>query len=51
MEPEALAAQLLMLMDGAWVAARMFKRANPARHVGAAAQALLEAHRPPTRSR
>lgn len=50
-EPEALADQLLMLMDGAWVAARMFKRANPARHVGTAAQALLEAHRQRRRSR
>lgn len=50
-EPEALADQLLMLMDGAWVAARMFDRASPARHVAAAAKALLEAHRQPTRSR
>ena len=44
-EPEALADQLLMLMDGAWVAARMFGRSNPARHVAAAAEALLRAHR------
>jgi AcrR family transcriptional regulator len=43
-EPAALADQLLMLMDGAWVAARMFGRSNPARHVRAAAEALLRAH-------
>jgi AcrR family transcriptional regulator len=43
-EPEVLADQLLMLMDGAWVAARMFDRASPARHVAAAAEALLQAH-------
>jgi AcrR family transcriptional regulator len=44
-EPAVLADQLLLLMDGAWVAARMFGRANPARHVAAAAEALLHAHR------
>ena len=44
-DPDALADQLLMLMDGAWVAARMFTRSNPARHVTAAADALLQAHR------
>jgi hypothetical protein len=43
-EPEALADRLLMLMDGAWVAARMFDRANPARHVAGAAEAILQAH-------
>jgi AcrR family transcriptional regulator len=43
-EPEALADQLLMLMDGAWVAARMFDRSNPARHVTSAAEALVRAH-------
>jgi AcrR family transcriptional regulator len=43
-EPQALADQLLMLMDGAWVAARMFDRSNPARHVSSAAEALLRAH-------
>jgi AcrR family transcriptional regulator len=43
-DPDALADQLLMLMDGAWVAARMFDRANPARHVADAARALLRAH-------
>jgi AcrR family transcriptional regulator len=44
-DPAVLADQLLMLMDGAWVAARMFGRANPARHVADAAKALLHAHR------
>jgi AcrR family transcriptional regulator len=43
----SLAAQLLLLMDGAWVAARVFGReSNPAADVGAAARALIEAHRP-----
>lgn len=44
-EPGALADQLLMLMDGAWVAARLFDRGSPARHVAAAAKTLLRAHR------
>jgi AcrR family transcriptional regulator len=43
-DPDVLADQLLMLMDGAWVAARMFDRSNPARHVVDAARALLRAH-------
>jgi len=43
-DPESLAAQLLLLMDGAWVAARMFGPRNHARAVGDAAQALIEAH-------
>ena len=43
-DPDVLADQLLMLMEGAWVAARMFGRANPARHVADAAKALLNAH-------
>ncbi len=43
----SLAAQLLLLMDGAWVAARVFAReSSPAADVGAAARALVEAHRP-----
>jgi AcrR family transcriptional regulator len=45
--PEALADQLLLLMDGAWVAARMFGPGNPATHVAAAAQALIEAQQRP----
>jgi AcrR family transcriptional regulator len=43
--PDALADQLLMLMDGAWVAARMFRRETPAAHVLDAARAVLAAHR------
>jgi AcrR family transcriptional regulator len=43
-EPEDLADQLLLLMDGAWVAARMFGPRNPGAQVAAAAGALIEAH-------
>ncbi|GAB4215568.1 MAG: TetR family transcriptional regulator [Roseiflexaceae bacterium] len=43
-DPEALAGHLLLLMDGAWVATRMFGPDNPARHVARAAAALIEAH-------
>src|SRR5512133_152288 len=46
-DPEALADQLLLLMDGAWVAARMFGPGNPSAQVAAAATALIEAHRRP----
>jgi len=42
--PEALAEQLLLLMDGAWAAARMFGPDNPGAQVAAAARALIEAH-------
>jgi AcrR family transcriptional regulator len=42
--PETLAAQLLLLMDGAWVAARMFGPRNPAAKVAEAAEALIAAH-------
>jgi AcrR family transcriptional regulator len=45
--PEALAAQLLLLMDGAWVAARIFGTKSPAARVTDAAQALVEAHSAP----
>ncbi len=45
-DPEGLAAQLLLLMDGAWVAARMFGPDNHARGIVAAATALIEAHDP-----
>jgi AcrR family transcriptional regulator len=41
--PGMLAEQLLLLMDGAFVAARMFGPNNPARHVAQAAATLLEA--------
>lgn len=43
-DAEALADQLLLLMDGAWVAARMFDRQSPVRHVADAARALIDAH-------
>lgn len=45
-DPDALADELLMLMDGAWVAARMFRRRSPAAHLLSAARALIDAHRP-----
>jgi AcrR family transcriptional regulator len=45
-DPDDLAAELLLLMDGAWVAARMFGPANHAGSVGSAARALIEAHTP-----
>ena len=41
-DPDALAAQLLLLMDGAFVASRMFHDSSPAAHVGPAATALIE---------
>jgi len=41
--PETLARQLLLLMDGAWVAARMFGPRNPAAGVAEAARALIAA--------
>lgn len=44
-DADALGAQLLLLMDGAFIAARMFPPgANPAAQVGAAARSLLRAH-------
>jgi AcrR family transcriptional regulator len=43
-DPDGLAAQLLLLMDGAWVAARMFGPQNHAKSVGEAARALIDAH-------
>jgi len=43
-DPQALAGQLLLLMDGAWVAARMFGPDNPAAHVADAAESLIAAH-------
>jgi len=45
-DPERLAAQLLLLMDGAWVAARMFGPDNHAVSVADAARALIESHAP-----
>jgi hypothetical protein len=45
--PEALADQLLLLMDGAWVAARMFGPGNRGAQVAAAGTSLIDAHRRP----
>ena len=45
-EPDVLAAELLLLMDGAWVAARMFGPANHGGAVHGAALALIQAHAP-----
>ena len=42
-DPDGLAGQLLLLMDGAWVAARMFGPDNHATTVAEAARALIEA--------
>lgn len=44
-DPDGLGDQLLLLMDGAWVAARMYGPDNPARDLTAAARSLVEAHR------
>jgi AcrR family transcriptional regulator len=44
--PEELADQLLLLVDGAWVAARMFGPHNPAATLASAAAALIRAHHP-----
>jgi hypothetical protein len=41
---DGLAAQLLLPMDGAWVAARMFGPQNHATSVAEAARALINAH-------
>lgn len=44
--PDELAAKLALLIDGAWVAARVFREGeNPASQVSAAAQAVIEGHR------
>jgi AcrR family transcriptional regulator len=42
--PDQLADHLVLLMDGAFMAVRMFGVNNPASHVSAAANALIEAH-------
>jgi AcrR family transcriptional regulator len=44
-DPDELGNQLLLLMDGAWVAARMFGPQDSSTGLGGAAQALIEAHR------
>ena len=43
--PDELADQLLLLMDGAWVAARMYGPENPAHGLSATARTLIDAHR------
>ena len=42
-EPDVLADQLFLLMDGAYMAARMFGAPNPAVHLAAAARVLIDA--------
>ncbi len=44
-DPERLADSLLLLMDGAWVAARMYGPRNPAAGLAATAGTLIEGHR------
>jgi AcrR family transcriptional regulator len=39
--PDELAAQLFLLMDGAFVASRMFRNSSPAAHVGKAAASIV----------
>jgi AcrR family transcriptional regulator len=45
-QPEALADALLLLMDGAYISARMYgeSSSNPASHVADAAMCLIDAH-------
>ncbi len=45
-DPAALADQLYLVMDGAWMAVRVFGARGPARQAPAAAAALLAAHLP-----
>ncbi|HEX2412316.1 MAG TPA: TetR/AcrR family transcriptional regulator [Solirubrobacteraceae bacterium] len=50
-DPAEVARELLLLMDGAFAAARMFgRRESPATAVARAAQTLIDAHDPPPRS-
>jgi AcrR family transcriptional regulator len=41
-KPDVLADQLFLLMDGAYMASRMFGKKNPAAHLAAAAQVLID---------
>jgi hypothetical protein len=41
--PETLADQLFLLMDGAYMASRMFGAQNPASHLASAAKTLIDA--------
>jgi AcrR family transcriptional regulator len=43
-DPEKLADQLLLLMDGAWVAARMYGPDNPASGLAETARTLIDSH-------
>lgn len=45
-DPAGLAMELLLLMDGAWAAARVFGPRSHARSVAAAARTLIGAHAP-----
>ncbi|HUF00428.1 MAG TPA: TetR/AcrR family transcriptional regulator [Anaerolineales bacterium] len=45
-KPDVLADQLFLLMDGAYMAARMFGTRNPASHLAGAARILIDAHIP-----
>lgn len=45
-EPEVLADQLFLLMDGAYMASRMFGTKNPASHLASAAKSLIDAQMP-----
>ena len=42
-KPDVLADQLVLLMDGAYMASRMFGPGNPAAHLAEAARTLLDA--------
>jgi hypothetical protein len=42
-DPDTLADHLLLLMDGAWVAARMYGPLNPAKGLAGTAKTLIEA--------
>ena len=41
-EPDILADQLFLLMDGAYISSRMFGTKNPASHLASAAQSLID---------
>lgn len=49
-DPDGLGDQLLLLMDGAWVSARMYGPDNPASGLTEAAGSLIAAHRRPANS-
>ena len=43
-DPDVLADQLFLLMDGAYMAARLSGQKNPASHLASAAETLIDAH-------